>query len=70
MELKKINEDKNVLLNNIKELIENFSDTHSKMFTETIEPATENLISMSNDILFIIYFFIIYLFIIYLFIYF
>jgi len=51
MELKKINDDKNKLLNNIKELIETFSNTHSKLFTETIEPVKETLTMLSNNIL-------------------
>jgi len=51
MELKKINDDKNKLLNNIKELIETFSNTHSKVFTETIEPVKETLTMLSNNIL-------------------
>jgi len=50
IELKKINEDKNELLNNIKNLIETFTDTHRKIFTETVEPVTESLNTMSNDL--------------------
>lgn len=54
-EIQNINKDKDELLNKIKGLIEDFSNSRQKVFNETIEPVTLNLDTMSNDILFLIY---------------
>ncbi|ORX54901.1 kinesin-domain-containing protein [Piromyces finnis] len=49
-EIKSINEDKKKLLNKITGLIEEFSDSHQKMFNKTVEPLAEKLTTMSNDL--------------------
>ena len=54
LELERINNDKDKLIDDIKGLIETFSETHSKVFTETIEPIQETLTSLSTDILYIL----------------